>query len=358
MRHPDRRTILRAAAAALAAPALMLSARRAAAAGQVTVLNWAGYGTDEPWAIEAFRAATGLEVVHDYFSSEAEMLTKLRTNPGAYDLVVMNSARFPQAIAEGLLEPVDLAEVPNAAEIDPGLAQLADFGADGVTYAVPWVWGMTALAAREGLSPPVDSYGVFADPAYAGRTAFNDDPVVAIGVGALLTGQDMNDPADLGAVAEVLKSFKPNIKLLWQSEDEWNKAFAAGAFDVGIYWSGSSVRSKRNAGLPVEFIMPKEGAIGWVDGLAIPAGAPNREGALRFADWMVDPAFYLRWATEVGAPASANARAIAALPADDLSRKVHDPAHLAGISFMAAIPDERRQRFTDLWQEVKAHYAL
>ncbi|MCX7645803.1 MAG: extracellular solute-binding protein [Rhodobacteraceae bacterium] len=358
MAHPTRRTILTTGAAALAAPALLLSGRRAAAAGQVTVLNWAGYGTDEAWAIEAFREATGFEVVHDYFSSEAEMLTKLRTNPGAYDLVAMNSARFPEAIADGLLQAVDLSAVPNAAEIDPQLQKLADFGQDGTNYAVPWVWGMTAIAAREGLTPAVDSYAVFADPAYANRTAFNDDPVIAIGVGALLTGQDMNDPADFDAVAGVLKSFKPNIRLLWQSEDQWNKSFAAGEFDVGIYWSGSTVRSKRNSGLPVEFIVPKEGAIGWVDGLAMPAGAPNPEAALRFADWMVDPDFYLRWATEVGAPASANARAIAALPADDLSRKVHDPAHLATISFMAALPDERRQRFSDVWQEVKAHYAL
>jgi spermidine/putrescine transport system substrate-binding protein len=65
---------------------------------EIRVLNWKGYGTDEAWAVAAFEEATGHTVVHDYFNSEQEMLTKLRTNPGAYDVVLINSAFTPQAL--------------------------------------------------------------------------------------------------------------------------------------------------------------------------------------------------------------------------------------------------------------------
>jgi len=34
--------------------------RRAQASTEVKVLNWQGYGTDEKWALEAFKKATGL----------------------------------------------------------------------------------------------------------------------------------------------------------------------------------------------------------------------------------------------------------------------------------------------------------
>ena len=54
---------------------------------EIRVLNWQGYGTDEAWALEMFNEHTGIGVVHDYFNSEQEMLTKLRTNPGVYDVV-------------------------------------------------------------------------------------------------------------------------------------------------------------------------------------------------------------------------------------------------------------------------------
>jgi len=157
------------------------------------------------------------------------MLTKLRTNPGVYDVVLVNSARDAQAQAEGLIDPIDLSKVPNAA----GLANAFKTSPNivvGKTNGVPWVWGMNALAVRKGKVTGVDSYAVFADPAYTGRCALFDDAVTEVGVGALLTGQDINNPKDMKKIGDMLKSFKKDIKLTWSSEDEWNKAFAGGAF--------------------------------------------------------------------------------------------------------------------------------
>ena len=66
-------------------------------ADEIRVLNWQGYGTDLDWAIAAYTEKTGNTVVHEYFTSEQEMLTKLRTNTGAYDVVLINSAYTAQA---------------------------------------------------------------------------------------------------------------------------------------------------------------------------------------------------------------------------------------------------------------------
>ena len=73
--------------AAVAAPRIVR-----AAGGEVTVLNWQGYGTDEAWSVDAFHKATGNTVKHDYYNSESEMITKMRTNPGGYDVVLTNCA--------------------------------------------------------------------------------------------------------------------------------------------------------------------------------------------------------------------------------------------------------------------------
>ncbi|NLS20667.1 extracellular solute-binding protein [Rhizobium sp. P40RR-XXII] len=351
-----RNTLKLMSGAVIAGAAFSAMPRMAFSAGKITVLNWQGYGTDEAWSITAFAEKTGIEVVHDYYSSESEMLTKLRTNPGAYDLVVLNAARCAQATAEDLLQPIDFSKVPNAATIDANLRSNANFLKDGKGYAVPWVWGMTSLAIRDGMPVP-DSYKVLADPAYKGRVAMDDDAIICVAAGALMTGQDMNNPKDLGAIRDALKSIKPNVKLLWSTEDQWNKSFAAKEFDLSLFWSGGSVRSKRNSKLPVDFVVPKEGGIGWVDGLGIPASAPNAEGALVFANWLIDPTFYLEWATKVGAPASSNSAALATLPADDLSRQVHKPEYLKTMGIMSALPDDRREAFNNLWQEVKAFYA-
>ena len=112
MKLSRRNTLQLLGGTALAAS--MLGPRRAQAATRITVLNWQGYGTDEKWALEIFSQATGIEVVHDYFNSEAEMITKLATNPGAYDVVLINSARIAQAAGQGLIQPVDFSKIPNS----------------------------------------------------------------------------------------------------------------------------------------------------------------------------------------------------------------------------------------------------
>jgi spermidine/putrescine transport system substrate-binding protein len=356
MHTTRRQTLGLIGTGALAAATSSLLPRRAQAATKITVLNWQGYGTDEAWALKEFKDKTGIEVVHDYFSSEPEMLTKLRTNPGAYDVVLINSARSQQAAGEGLISPIDFSKVPNAASLSPELKNHANVQLDGKTNGVAWVWGITSLAIVEG-QPKPDSYAALGDPSHKGRVALFDDAVTGVAIGALLSGQDMNNPKDLAVVTDKLKAFKQNVKLLWSSEDEWNKAFAAKEFDLSIFWSGAAVRSKRNSHLPVEFVVPKEGGIGWLDSLSIPATSANPDAGLAFINFMIDPDFYYEWATKVGAPASANAAAMEKLPADDLNRMIHKPEYLKTMTIQSALPDDRREAFNNLWQEVKAFYA-
>ena len=331
----------------------------AAGAAEVRVLNWQGYGTDEPWALEAFEAQTGYKVVHDNFNSEQEMLTKLRTSPGAYDVVLINSAFTGQAAEEGLIQAIDPSTISNFNDLDANLRSNSAFMRDGKLYGVAWTWGVTSIGYNEESIPnPGSSISILWDPAHAGKVSLRDDAVEAVSIAALATGQDMNNPADLDAVRDKLRALKSQIKTFWSSEDEWNKEFTAGTFTVAIYWSGSASRSKKAFGLPVGFLIPDEGAIAWLDGLSIATGAPNPDGAAKFIDFMVSPAHYVRWDNDVGAPASANAVATGQLPADAFNRKVlGDPKATANLQFMAPLPDERREAFLELWEETKTYYA-
>ena len=153
MTHLDRRQfnlLVGSGLAAGAGSALWPRRAKADAAKTITVLNWQGYGTDEAWALKEFGAATGIEVKHDYFNSEPEMLTKLRTNPGAYDVVLINSARTRQAQGESLIDPIDFAKVPNSKDLAPALRDHANINIDGKPYGVSWVWGINGLAVRRG----------------------------------------------------------------------------------------------------------------------------------------------------------------------------------------------------------------
>ena len=82
------------------------------------------------------------------------------------------------------------------------------------------------------------------------------------------------------------------------------------------------------------------------------------EGALKFIDFMVSPDFYVKWGTDVGAPASANAKANAQLPEDDVNRKLlGDPEVVKRLQWMAPMSDEQKAKYQELWDEAKTYFA-
>lgn len=327
-----------------------------AQAADIHVLNWMGYGTDETWAVEAFEAATGHKVIHDYFNSEQEMLTKLRTNPGTYDVVMINGAFTGQAVSEGLIQPIDLSAIAHAGDLTPEMRESTLLNHDGQTYGVPWVWGLTSIAVRDdAFSETPTSIEVMWNEAHRGKVVLRDDALENVQFAAIATGQPINDIQDLDAVRDKLAALMPQIRTFWTSEAEWNQMMATSQIDVGTYWSGSAARARNEFGLPVTFVVPQEGAIAWLDGLSIPVGAKNLEGAHAFINYMIDPEFYVQWDTTVGAPVSANEKALAGLDETSFNRAVMgDPAVAGRIQFQAAVSDADRERYLALWQELKA----
>ncbi len=324
-------------------------------AAEIRVLNWKDYGTDADWAVKAFTEKTGHTVVHDYFNSEQEMLTKLRTNPGAYDVVLINSAFTLQAKKEGLIEKIDTSDMPNAKDLAPNMASNPNLAPGGDTYGVAWVWGLTSFAInKDKVKPAPTSIQVLWDEKYKGKVGWRDDALESVQFAALATGQDINDIKDLDAVKAKLTALMPQLKTYWSSENDWNQFFAAGDFVMAPYWSGSAGRSITK-GLPVQYIIPKEGAIGWLDGLSVAKGSKNPAAARAFINYMIDPSFYTKWSGN-GAPASANIKAAAALPAEDFNRAVlGDPDVVARVQFMQPVSDDRRKVYLEMWQELKAN---
>lgn len=341
----------------MAAAAMTALVAGSAMAADLHVLNWKGYGADEPWAVAAFEKATGNHVINDFFNSEQEMLTKLRTNPGLYDVVMINAAFNDQAFSEGLIQAIDTSKIANYADIGAEKAKSPMLDHDGKAYGVPWVWGVTAIAVNDKSFPtPPTSINVMWDPAHKGRVILRDDAVEAIQFGAIATGQDINDIKDMDAVKAKLTSLMPQIRTFWSAENDWNQMVAANQIDVGTYWSGSADRAKKNFKLPVSLVIPEEGCVGWLDAFSIPKDSKNVEGAQAFINYMIDPSFYTEWVAKVGAPVSANDKALAALPADAFNRVVMgDPKVASRIKFQAPITDAQREKYLALWQEIKVN---
>jgi spermidine/putrescine transport system substrate-binding protein len=70
--------------------------------------------------------------------------------------------------------------------------------------------------------------------------------------------------------------------------------------------SGDALRARQRRP-SLRFVWPTEGGALWVDHLVIPRGAPEREAALAFIDYMLEPAQAARQSAYVGFPPTGSA---------------------------------------------------
>lgn len=329
------------------------------ASDQLTILNWKGWGTDAPWAIAKSKEISGKDAVHDYISSFAESFTKLRTNPGAYDVIDFNVAFTKQAADEGLIQPIDVSKLKNYEGLEANFRNSPEIAQDGKVWGVAWIWGGSTLAYdTEKFKDAPDTLAVLWDPANAGQVCWKDDAEDSVRFTALLLGQDPDAPSDMAAIGAKLRELKPQIKALWKTEDEWLKLVAAKQCALSIIWTTSVEIAKDQHSLPVSFVIPKEGAIVWRDALSIGKDAPNLDQAYAFIDYLISPEFFAEWTKAGGAPVAGNTVAVGQLSDSSLTKKVlTEPEALKRLNVKGNLTDEQRQAMLDLWQETKAFYA-
>lgn len=341
-------SMLTLAACSTAAPAAP------AAKATLVVVNWKDYGSDNPEAVKKFEEANNCTVVHEYMASEEELLTKIRTSaPGKYDVILPNAAVLPLAIKDGLLEEIDITRVSNFSKIYKKFVDLPESKKDGKFYALPWVWGSTAIAYNtKKVTDPVTSMAVLWDAKYKGHVGMRDDFNDAIMSAAIVLKQDPNNPSDLEAIKQKLIEQKPLNQTYWKTGDEWSKFFANEQIWIGLMWSGQAASMKKE-GQPIGFVVPQDGAIGWVDNWAIVKGTKNKDLALKFIDYMISDEFQGNW-VKSGGPAPVNSKVGDAL--DEAFKKDAGitEADLNRLYFISYHEESVKKAWNELWQEVKA----
>ncbi len=320
----------------------------------LTVVNWKDYGSDTQEVIDHFAETYGCKVVHVYMASEEELLTKLRTGGiGEFDVVLPNASILPLAIEEGLLQPLETDSLESYDSLFDRFKTIEENMKDGKLYAVPWVWGSTSIAYNtEMITEPIDSIDILWDEAYKGKISFRDDYNDAVMAAAIALGQDPNNPGDMDAIKAKLIEQKALNRTYWKTGDEFSKLFANKQIAVGMMWSGQAAAMKLN-GEPIEYVIPQEGAIGWVDNWAVVKDAPNKEMAYKFIDYMIGYEFQKAWVTS-GGPAPVNQAVANDLDPQFVKDNNLGEEAIGKLHFMAYRDGETKKNWNELWQEVKA----
>ncbi|SLN14431.1 extracellular solute-binding protein [Roseisalinus antarcticus] len=114
-------------------------------------------------------------------------------------------------------------------------------------------------------------------------------PDEVVGAAQLYLGVDFcsEDPSEMEKVYNLLAAQKPDVAVY--ASDNIENRIGSGEVGAHFWWDGNAMKTRLNDGAPIEFAMPAEGLVGWIDSLVVPTGASNIDNAKLFMDFMSMP---------------------------------------------------------------------
>jgi putrescine transport system substrate-binding protein len=354
------------AVASLLASALALPAF---AQGSVNVYNWSDYIAEDQ--LKDFAKDTGIKVNYTTYDSNEILDAKLRTGKSGYDIVVPTASPFfVRQLQANIFLPLDKSKLKNWKNLDPEIMTALAAYDPGNAHAAPWMWGTIGIGynvaeiRKRMPDAPVDSLRMIFDPAVVSK--FQDCGVMLLDSATdmlpaalkyLGLDPDSKKPEDLAKAADVVKAVRPYVRKFHSSE--YINALAGGNICLAFGFSGDIFQArdrgaKAASKVDIEYAIPKEGAMLWIDVVAIPKDAPNQANAYRFLDFMLE-AKVAAASTELTGYANGNKAAFALLPKDISENPlIYPPQDVRAklYTITAGTAEQTRDR-TRLWTSVK-----
>lgn len=335
----------------VSAVALTLAASAANAEGKLSIYHWFEYIPQE--LLDKFAAEHGVEVTMDTFDSNEAMLAALKGGRlGSYDVAVPGDYMVEIMITEGMLDSFAPADIPNFGNIAP---QWVDVSFDpGRAHSIPYQWGSTSFSVnRDVYSGDINTTSILFDPPAELKGKINmldsQGEVMALASMHLGIPQCTTDRDQLKSLNDLLQTAKAD----WASfgSDVAKDVLVSGDASAGMIWNGFSAKA-REEGANIEYAFPKEGFVVWMDNVVLLKDAPNRENALKFMNFLLEP--------ENAAAVTNFAQYTAGVSGVDgfLSEKVtgapelSPPADQAG-QFVMACSQEVQEVYDTIWTNLK-----
>ncbi|MEE8414820.1 MAG: substrate-binding domain-containing protein [Desulfobacterales bacterium] len=274
--------------------------------GELKLFTWPDYS--KPEVIAAFEKATGIKVKVTNYSSNQECMNKLRAaRARGFDIAQPSLTEYKLHMEFELYRELDISKITNLKNLEPSFWESSGKQGgviDGKRVGLPYDWGTEAMTWNtDELSFKYGelSYGTMWEPEFVQKVTCRPHSVF-IGVGLYLdsigkvpsnrmfdtykTEEKMRKVYD--EIFKFLVEHKKNIKMFWNNAQDHQLAFLQNGCVIGQTWDGPILTLKKK-GKPLSYMAPKEGAMTWVDSMAIVKYAENVEQAYAWINWAYTP---------------------------------------------------------------------
>lgn len=314
---------------------------------ELIIYNWIEYMPQS--VMDAFTKEYGITIKYIAYETEEEVPKSIQAG-NVYDLVLTNPEFMPQLIEEGLLKPINYQHVPNFKYIS---ANFRDLVFDpGNKYSIPFHWGTTGILVRTDLvDRPITSWNDLWDPAFAGKVGVWAMPRSTTQITLKALGYSINpeNPAEVRKAGQYLLQLKPNVVLVSGLEASMVPMLESGELEIGYGWAYDGALAQES-NVPIEYIIPEEGTILWMDNFIIPANANNPYGAELFLNFILQPEIAAQIINESYYPMAVDGADQFVKP-EILNNPIifPDDAQLNKAEFTLPIPTEFQQIYDEIW---------
>ena len=243
--------------------------------------------------IRPFSEKFGVKILESTVSNQNEMLANVKATPGQYDVVRASDAAVFQGVNEGLLEPLDLNNIPNIQNLQPKFRKLPCDPGSGVHVLPAWPGAYVMVKINSLASLKFDSYAPFYNQTFAGRITLRDYHAYRILQTILYLGYKMATltQEQERKVFDTMRQQHKLVRTYWKNEAEVRTMLANRDAWMADYWDDSTLQNQQTLG--IDWWIPKEGVPGWTLGLAIAKGAPHKRTAEALFNYLLDPQVYM-----------------------------------------------------------------
>jgi putative spermidine/putrescine transport system substrate-binding protein len=280
---------------ATALVALALSTPAWAAQPVLRVLAWPGYA--EPEVVKSFEQQHVVRVELTIVTSDATLWEKISEHNNDFDVFAVNTAELQRYISANLVQALHPEQIPNTRN---QLKRFRDLSAipglmhNNKLYALPFTYSQMGLIYdRKQFRTPPNSINALWDKHYRGKVIAYDGGTHNFSLAAQslhLASPFHIAPKDFPRTAARLIELRRNaLGFYTQPEQATHLFMKHGAALMFANYGMQQVQQLKKAGADIGYVIPKEGALAWLDCWSITRNARDAQLAHEWIDHLLEP---------------------------------------------------------------------
>lgn len=236
--------------------------------------------------ISYFENEYNVSVSYTEFVTNEELFAAIEAG-GQCDVIFSSDYLISRMIREEIVEEINFSNIPNSKNLSS--IYINPYYDPKGMYSVAYLAGTVGILYNKVLTKDsIDSWGALWDTRYRGKIVTYDSMRDSLFIALKYLGYSPNtqSESELNEAVELLISQKPLVAE--RLTDNVRDVMISGSMALAVMYSSDALFCK-DSNPDLEYIIPKEGSIKYIDGMVIRKGSKNKDLAEKFINYMCRP---------------------------------------------------------------------